>query len=201
MLQAHEHRRYGSAMSFPRSALRVQAWRVAVLAALIPLAGCGSDLSRTIGLTRDAPDEFTVTTRAPLSMPPDYTLRPPTPGASRPQELSERQQAEAALAPQVALAPAGGTSPGQEALVSAAGPAAPNDIRNKVDSEAQLDQPGRSFSDTLMFWRPTPPPGTAVDPRRESQRLRQNAALGQSPETGNTPIIQPPQKSFLDSLF
>ena len=61
---------------------------------LILLAGCNGDkIARTFGLTRDAPDEFTVTTRAPLSMPPDYNLRPPRPGAPRPQEQSERQQA------------------------------------------------------------------------------------------------------------
>jgi hypothetical protein len=174
-----------------------------VLAGLLPLAGCGGDeLSRTIGLTRDAPDEFTVTTRAPLSMPPDFSLRPPRPGASRPQELSERQQAEAALSPTTALggAPAA-NSPGQQALVSAAGPPAPRDIRNEVDAEAQLDQPGQSFTDRLMFWKPTPLPGTAVDPAQESQRLRQNAALGESPQTGDTPIIQRRKPGFLDSIF
>ncbi len=172
------------------------------LALLIPLAGCGDDMSRTIGLTRDAPDEFTVTTRAPLSMPPDFALRPPRPGASRPQELSERQQAEATLSPTTALggAPAG-TSPGQQALVRAAGPTAPRDIRNQVDAEAQLDQPSRSFTDRLMFWKPTPQAGTPVDPQRESQRLRQNAALGAAPQTGDTPIIQRKKQGILDSIF
>ena len=173
------------------------------MAASLALAGCGGDsLSRTIGLTRDAPDEFTVTTRAPLSMPPDFSLRPPRPGASRPQELSERQQAEATLSPTTALAgrPVG-TSPGQQALVSAAGPAAPRDIRNEVDAEAQLDQPGRSFSDRLMFWKPAPPPGTSVDPKAEAQRLRQNAALGEPQSNGDTPIIQRRQQGILDSIF
>jgi hypothetical protein len=176
---------------------------LAVVAGLLPLAGCGGDsLSRTIGLSRDAPDEFAVTTRAPLSMPPDYSLRPPRPGASRPQELTERQQAEAALSPTTALGGvSGGTSPGQQALVAAAGPAAPRDIRNQVDADAQLDQPGQSFTDRLMFWKPTPPAGTAVDPKQESQRLRQNAALGQNAQTGDTPIIQRRKQGLLDSIF
>src|ERR1700749_1505982 len=84
-------------------------------ASLLLLGGCSGDsLSRTFGLTRDAPDEYTVTTRAPLSMPPDYSLRPPRPGEARPQEQSERQQAEETLVPQVALgAPQGGPSAGQ----------------------------------------------------------------------------------------
>ena len=173
-----------------------------LLASLLPLAACDGDLTRTIGLTRDAPDEFTVTTRAPLSMPPDYSLRPPRPGASRPQELSERAQAEAALSPTTDLGgPAPTMSPGQQALIGAAGPAAPRDIRAQVDAEAQLDQPGQSFTDRLMFWNPPPPSGTAVDPQKEASRLRQNAALGQTVTTGDTPIIQPPHKGWLESLF
>ena len=41
-----------------------------------------------------------------------------------------------------------------------------------------------------MFWRSAPPSGTVVDPVREAQRLRQNAALGQTTDSGDTPIIQ-----------
>src|ERR1700712_2367976 len=97
--------------------------RYAALAGALGLAACsGDELTRNFGLTRDAPDEFQVTTRAPLSMPPDFTLRPPRPGASRPQELTQRQQAEAALVPDT-LSQTGGVPPtaGQQSLVQAAG--------------------------------------------------------------------------------
>ena len=43
------------------------------------------------------PDEFAVVTRAPLSMPPDYGLRPPRPGAARPNETSPRDDARSKL--------------------------------------------------------------------------------------------------------
>jgi hypothetical protein len=170
------------------------------------LAGCsGDELTRNFGLTRDAPDEFEVTTRAPLSMPPNYDLRPPRPGAPRPQEQASSIGAEAALVPQAALATDNGpTSPGQQALVGQAGPAAPADIRRKIEREAALDQPDRSLTDRLMFWKPTPPAGVAVDPAKEAARLRENAALGQSPQTADTPIIQRNQRSsggLLDSIF
>ncbi len=173
------------------------------MAGVLGLAACsGDELTRTFGLSRDAPDEFQVTTRAPLSMPPDFTLRPPRPGASRPQELTQRQQAEATLAPDTVLnqqrvAP----TAGQQALVTAAGRAAPADIRARVDSEAALDTPSRTFSDRLLFWQAPPPPGTPVDPVRESQRLRQNAALGQAGDTGDTPIIQRRRQGLFSGLF
>ncbi len=170
----------------------------------IGLTGCGADeMSRDFGMTRDAPDEFTVTTRAPLSMPPDYQLRPPRPGASRPQELSSQQGAEEALAPQIALEGTGGRdSAGQDALLRQAGRPAPRDVRAQVDAAGKLDHPSESFADRLMFWRAPYQNGTLVDARGESQRLRQNAALGQAPQAGDTPIIvQKRSGGFLDALF
>lgn len=173
-------------------------------ASTLLLSACsGDELTRTFGLTRDAPDEFQVTTRAPLSMPPDFALRAPRPGAVRPQELTQRQAAEAALTPDAALgagrnAP---SSPGQQALIAAAGGPAPADIRTRVDAEAALDRPSRELTDRLLFWRDPPPPGTVLDPTRESQRLRQNAALGQPNTTGDTPIIQRRRQGLFSGIF
>lgn len=169
---------------------------------LILLAGCGDKLSRTFGLTRDAPDEYTVTTRAPLSMPPDYNLRPPRPGAPRPQEQSERQQAQEALVPQLALsAPAGGVSPGQTALLQEAGPAAPSDIRRKIDQDAHKADADDGFIDKLLYWRKPDDQRAEVNAQRESQRLRENAALGQGPNVGETPIIQERKQGWFSNLF
>lgn len=182
--------------------------RCAALAGAFGLTACsGDELTRTFGLTRDAPDEFQVTTRAPLSMPPDFSLRPPQPGVRRPQELTTRQQAEAALVPdsinQLGSQSAGRTplSPGEQALVQASGRAAPANIRAEVDNEAAAGGSDRTFADRLMFWRTPTPPGTVVDPVRESQRLRQNAALGQSVDNGDTPIIQRRRAGLFSGLF
>jgi hypothetical protein len=172
---------------------------ILALAALSGLAGCSaSDVSRTFGLVRDAPDEFTVTTRAPLSMPPDYAARPPRPGASRPQESGPRNSGAAALVPQAALVQAAEASRGEQALLSASGPAAPADIRTKIDADSAMAQTDRSLADRLLFWRTPTPPGTVVDPQKEAQRLRENAALGQANDAGDTPIIQRKAKGFFD---
>ncbi len=181
----------------------------ATLALTLPLllAGCGDDVSRTFGLQRDAPDEFQVTTRAPLSMPPDFALRAPRPGAARPQEQSGPDAAQAVLSPQAAMAAGGGArdagvSPGVSALLQAAGPQVQGDIRAKVDSESHLDRSPPALVDRLMFWR-TPPSGGGlqVDPQREAQRLRENAALGQNVAEGDSRIIQPRSRSLFDRLF
>ena len=65
-------------------------------AAIFALAGC-EGVKKQFGLTKQSPDEFRVVARAPLSLPPDFTLRPPDPGAVRPQEGSTTSQARNAL--------------------------------------------------------------------------------------------------------
>jgi hypothetical protein len=169
------------------------------LVTLLALAGCGSDVSRAFGLVRDAPDEFTVVTQAPLSMPPTYMLEPPRPGAPRPQDTAPARAAEEALVPQTALAaPAtrGPMTPGEQALVQAAGPPPPADIRASVDQLAAADAPKPGLTDKLLFWTLPKQPGIVVDPQKESQRLRESAALGQSEEASPTPIIKPKRRTI-----
>jgi Protein of unknown function (DUF3035) len=62
----------------------------------LAMSGC-TDMKRAIGLEKTSPDEFAVESRAPLEMPPDFDLRPPQPGASRPQEKSSDKLAKQAI--------------------------------------------------------------------------------------------------------
>ena len=174
------------------------------------LQGCGADTARSFGFTRDAPDEFQVTTRAPLSLPPSLGDLPvPRPGAVRPQELSPRAAAESTLSPSAALAGNGPSRPSsaEAALLSQAGRPVGPDIRRRVDEESlKLDSPDRSLVDRLIFWKEPEKPGIALDSRRESQRLRENAALGREATEGETPIIQRSQSSnpvtrLFESIF
>jgi hypothetical protein len=165
------------------------------------LAGCGQDTARNLGLARDVPDEFRVTTRAPLSLPPSLgDLPPPRPGLSRPQEMTPRQSSEALLLGAPRTGPVEPTR-GEAALLAQAGTPAPGDIRGTVDEEAlRLARLDRDLLDRLIFWQSPPEPGIPVDPTREAQRLRENAALGRAPESGEMPIIQPRQRNLLQRL-
>lgn len=79
------------------------------------LAGC-SEARQAMGLGKRAPDEFTVVKRAPLSLPPEYALRPPEPGAPRPQEPSPTAQAR-----QQVLGGSSGAGQQQQGAVAALG--------------------------------------------------------------------------------
>ncbi|WP_119462257.1 DUF3035 domain-containing protein [Rhodospirillaceae bacterium SYSU D60014] len=69
---------------------------LAAIALMAGLSGC-SQTQDALGLTKSAPDEFQVFQRAPLSLPPNFALRPPEPGAPRPQEGTARDRAESAV--------------------------------------------------------------------------------------------------------
>ncbi|HUN51459.1 MAG TPA: DUF3035 domain-containing protein, partial [Candidatus Sulfotelmatobacter sp.] len=68
---------------------------VAFAALLAGAAGCDS-IKATLGLEKSGPDEFAVVTKAPLTLPPDYALRPPAPGAPPLRETQPRDAAQAA---------------------------------------------------------------------------------------------------------
>ncbi len=69
-----------------------------VIASLLPLGGCAQGtVQDALGMGKRAPDEFAVVKRAPLILPPEYDLRPPDPGAPRPNVGRTSDQARVAL--------------------------------------------------------------------------------------------------------
>jgi len=152
----------------------------ALAAAALPLAGCDS-FNRAIGKTRVIPDEFEVTSSAPLAIPPDYALRPPRIG-NGPELSSTTEQARetvfrAGASQQTPLPPVDNTmSPGEQDLLKQAGAAnAPADIRQTVDADPNAGVPfQRSLVDKLLFWSgpTTPPSNQVVNPSEEASRIR-----------------------------
>jgi len=69
----------------------------AALVALMALSACGGGSKGGVMAGRSGPDAFMVSKRAPLTIPPDFTLVPPKPGAPRPQEADSSQQALSAM--------------------------------------------------------------------------------------------------------
>jgi hypothetical protein len=164
---------------------------VILLSGAAALAGCNS-ASRALGVAKVTPDEFRVVTKAPLVVPPDYSLRPPAPGEPRPQELEPESAARIALLGQQQ---GEARSDGEKMLVSkAGGDKADPLIRYVVDDEfGAVAHKDKGFADWVMFWRRGKPPSeptdasvaantaTPLDPTVEARRIE---GL-----TGNQPII------------
>ena len=64
---------------------------------LFLLSGCGSELSDVLGTNKLPPDEFTILTKPPLIVPPEYNLRPPAEGEIRPNAQQPNRQLQSIL--------------------------------------------------------------------------------------------------------
>ena len=163
-----------------------------MLGGLLLLSGCsGSDIVRAFSLERETPDEYTVTTHAPLSMPPSEKLNLPGSGNGSTADDSPRMQALETLSPNAALHPVdGGPSSGQTALVDEVGKAA-NGPRN-----AELGSAGAGLVDSIMFWHGGSA-GSVVDGAAENRRLQRDSALGRKPAADATPTTKSSDSGFL----
>ena len=172
--------------------IRVQTLILAA-AALATLAAC-SQAKEQLGLTKSAPDEFAVVKRAPLAMPPDYTLRPPRPGVPRPQEQHPEDQAKAAVFG-ASVDTGDGFTKSEAAFLEEAGAfnSQPG-IREAVDQEtaamAPKEQPVAKRLLNIGSDEKQEPATTVVDPKAEAERLKQNKAAGKPVTAGETPSIE-----------
>jgi len=174
---------------------------VLCLVAAVLVGGC-TDLRNVFSRTKSPPDEFAVYSRAPLSMPPDYGLRPPAPGQTRPQAVVPRNQAATAIrggqkgGAGAQGAPAGqpAVSTGTQALLKATGAhQADPDIRTLINRESSIMvEENVTLADRILFWKKPgeTEKGTVVDPAKEAKRIRENQALGRSLTEGDTPTIE-----------
>lgn len=153
-----------------------------LMGALVVLSACsGEDVSRAFGIKRDMPDEYTVTTRSPLSMPPSDSLLLPDSNAGRPAGQSIRQQTLEILSPDVALERNQDVpSAGQSELVTQATQSAGENRQHELVTD-------QGFVDQIMFWKSGKPADLAVDGAAENKRLHNNLSLGVSPDQGATP--------------
>jgi hypothetical protein len=131
----------------------------AILSATL-LAGCGGGKGGILA-GRNAPDEFAVSRRAPLTIPPDFALVPPKPGAPRPQEADSSTQALNAMF--------GGAAPrsaAETSVVSQAGTVSEPGIRSDVaDPNTVVVNKGSATQDILTAPESQSPEATATTPQ------------------------------------
>lgn len=174
-------------------------------AAMLLVSGC-SDAKRILTREKRSPDEFAVYQRAPLSVPPEFALRPPAPGERRPQDQTTESEARAALSRSGGArpSPVPQASPGLQALLrdTGADQAEPN-IRATIDRETSiLAEEEITIADRILFWRDPPQASSKlVDPSQESRRIRENQALGDPVNKGDVPVIEQRKKAIFEGIF
>jgi hypothetical protein len=128
-----------------------------IVAVGLGLAGCG-DLAKTIG-SLENPDGTQTPKAPPLSLPPDYNLRPPVPGGRGDPNRVNVDQARQTLfkkeAPKPGEAVPESRSAGEAALLSkAVAPGRPAaNIRSEIDEETEsLKESESGFVDKVLNW-------------------------------------------------
>ena len=182
----------------------------ALVACIILISGC-EKTKQVLGQSKEGPDEFAVYQRAPLSLPPNYNLKPPTPGAKRPQATKPRDRAIQALGikgltPRQKIISANNNirlSPGEQSLLQITGAInADSSIRSQIETETNLmAMEDKSFTDKIASWQGKNKFGTVVDPKKEAQRIRENLASGRALNNGEIPIIKRRKKPLLEGVF
>jgi hypothetical protein len=153
-----------------RVPLKAATGAVCIAAVAFALAGCQS-FREAAGVAKLPPDEFTVLTKAPLVIPPDYNLRPPQPGAPERSLGDPTQQARNALFaqdPATAAAQLGNDySAGEKQFLAKSGASvADPSIRQAISSDSGLADKGDDFARGVLYPQGTPaaaPAGGTAD--------------------------------------
>ncbi|MGV9008482.1 DUF3035 domain-containing protein [Brevundimonas sp.] len=141
--------------------MRLRTLTILTVATSTLALGACSTLSRSVGLAKVTPDEFLTVSTAPLTVPPEYGLRPPAPGQPRPQELAPESAARQILLGQRQAVT---RSAGEQILVAQAGGDRADPLaRYVVDDEfGDLAHKEEGWANRLMFWRREDPASQAA---------------------------------------
>lgn len=210
---------------------------IALSAAL--LSACsGSDVRSTLGLNRSAPDEFKVVSRPPLSVPPEFNLLPPDPGAPPLLDGDREKEARSLIldrldtknydeeggagevdveshfktlsdfAPKsvdTAIDPVMSSSletSGEATFLSNAGAEKADPKIRETIYKDRLTQPEEDDgASPLERWLGLSESSSVVDPKAESERIKDNVEKGKPVNEGEVKTIDDKQDSVLDKLF
>ena len=144
---------------------------------VVVLSACSQGQKEELGLIKKAPDEFSVVTRAPLSVPPEYTLRPPKPGAQRPMEQTMQEQARQTLFGVEDVGPEEKEVVSEGFLDRLGADEADSGIRERLDAENETYvRENKPVAEKLLFWREDDVVrGDILDAKEEHERLQGDA--------------------------
>ena len=148
------------------------------VACLIALSACGGDVKETLGLNREAPDEFAVQSRPALDVPPAFKLRPPAKGGENLRESSIRDELRAEILPNSIASTKLGSAE-SFLLQKADAQDSSADIRKVLNEEYGVEDPTlleriRSISDDSGSTN------TLIDADKERERILGNKKAGKA---------------------
>ena len=202
------------------AATRLIATRMLGCFACAMLMGCGSfDIKEKLGLNREGPDEYRVVPRPPLSVPPEFNLRPPgqpssdyissVPSETRAHEqvlgggADTKPDTESPFTASTAVTPVIASplpSSGDSQFLSDAGAAQVDpQIRQRLLDD-QMNGTGIT-KDSHYLFNGKDKSDPVVDPAKEAARIKQDEQQNKPVTTGDTPVIVPKDTGILGTIF
>ena len=189
--------RYDSGEILETHDMRLKTLMLTTACAAMGLSACNTT-TKALGLTKNAPNEFNILTKAPLVVPPEYNLRPPQIGTSSAENNYSQKSAREALIGDIDAAE---PTRGEVVLMSKAGVGRANqEIRLEIDGVNGVERKTEGFTDQVLFWRDGSAKaldGTPLDAEAEEQRLR---AIQSATGGGEVTITKQPPFSKLPGL-
>lgn len=193
-----------------------------VFVLLLTACGGSGSVKDTLGLSRKAPDEYRVVLRPPLSVPPQFELRPPAkPGEISPTEAASSQARALVTGKPVAadntyrLPPSGSmpvdikekpssreATPEGRFLERAGAAQADPSVRRALAEESIIREEAAqesSWWDIFSFGDKKKEP--VVSPASEAERIKKNKADGKSPAEGIPAEVKPKNRGILDYIL
>lgn len=183
------------------------------LVCLLLSACSNADMREKLGLNRHGPDEFQVVSRPPLSVPPEFNLRPPHEGGP---DISGNGST-ADQAHNTVLGVTGTT--GKPLAATAVQPVASGSLPDSADSSflshAGADKASSSIRQNInndIANGVTPKDsgyafglGSSEDPvvdsAKEAERLKNAKAQDKPPTEGTTPVVQEKSGGWFGNIF
>jgi len=134
------------------------------------LTGC-AQVKDELGLERHSPDEFSVVKRAPLSLPPEYSLRPPREGTSKASNTTQKAKTTVFGSPEQQTNDVPTTS--EQNLLNKIGVSNSDpEIRKILDRDSgSVTVKDKTVAEKILFWQDKPDANNVINPQDEKKRL------------------------------
>lgn len=191
------------------------------LCALATACGSSEGMREDLGLIHRAPDEYRVYSRPPLSVPPEFNLRPPATGAqaTSTQHVDAEDKARSKVLGDATVSPSLPSTPLINPSPTAIPPVTVSALPNNADTQL-LSNAGATHANSTIrqqidmdnYNGVAPKTSTylfggkkdsdaVVDASKEKDRLQQDKAQNLPPTTGDTPSVAPKDRGILGDIF
>ncbi len=178
--------------------------KIAVVAvSLVLVCGCTRSARQVLGVSKSTPNEFSVVSNPPLSVPPNFSLV--TPDSNAKSEAARMDtSARDILLEKKSSGTKDGTSKGEKAFLAKAGTEqADPDIRNKLSADqAAIEKEQDGLLDKVSFLPKKKEKDSIVNAKKEKDRILKDKEEGRPITEGETPVIEGKKDSgFLNRVF